>query len=207
MVRVDPDRAVRLYLLWLGALCAALILSLSDVLPFRLSFVRPDNLLNCFTLIQVFFMVLVWPLRIPALLETPEAGRSPRLIPEIVVLIVLSLPPALVCANVSDTGAGAVVRGQTLVASVGGFVAGLFALARDRGWRIGPWYFLAAFALSAALPFLAFLSVQFGEGGLGFIAVANPFWGALRLSGPGSLIQAAVFAGLAASLGAAGRTR
>ncbi len=188
MVRFDFGRAAPLYLAWLGLLGASLLVALSEILPFRLSFVRPDNLFMFLTLLQVFFMVLVLPLFISELLT--GAG----LLFQVGVLLVTALPLGLACWNVSNLDLVALLRGMALVGGVGAFVGGVHFLARVRGWRIEPWYYLGAFVVSAAFPFMAFLSVEMdGGGNLAFLAAVSPFWGGVHVEGNGALVQAAVF--------------
>ncbi len=215
MVRVELQKAVLLYLTWLGIMAAALILVLADVLPFRLSFVRPENLFLCLTECQVFFVVVVWPLFIPSITRTdadPDArsGQVHLLLLQICVLLIFALPLALICSNVSNVGALTFLKSQALVAALAGFVASVYAFALDRRWRLAPWYFLSAFVIAAALPYLAFLISELGAGAgpdLSFLSAVSPFWGAMHLDGSVALIQAAIYGGLTLVLLAAASFR
>lgn len=185
---MDLRKAVPLLLAWLGTTSGALLLPLSDALPFRLGFVRPDNLFTVFVEMELLFVVLLWPLFLPAL-------RPRESLPRLAALLALGFPPLLVAANLSDAGAGTVLRAQSLVASLAAFAAGLFGLL---GERAGPGYYLVAFLLSAAAPFVAFLSREFGGPDLSGLAVLSPFWGAARPSfAPALLFGVAALALLA----------
>src|SRR5262249_30372937 len=157
-----------LYLTWLGVISSMLILSLADVLPFKVSFVRPDNLFVCMTECQVFFVLLVWPLFIPSITREepdpdPQAGAVHLLLLQISVLLVFALPLALICSNVANVSALTFLRGQALVAALAAFVSVLYAVTMERKWRVGPWYFLGMFLASAGLPFAAYLARDFGR--------------------------------------------
>jgi hypothetical protein len=185
MVRVDPSRAIVVHLSWLGALVGALVAMMAEVSPVRLSFIRPETLFVAFTEVQVFFAALVWPLFLPWLLR--DAGMRGILL-EIGLLVVFALPLALLCADVSNAGAGAVIRAQLLVAALASLAAGLRKSAR--------WYILAILALSAAPPFLQFVVRVLGHGpDLSWAAWASPFWAAARIDEAWSLAAAALLAG------------
>jgi len=200
-----PERPAATFLpmCWLAFLCGAIVVALADVLPWRLTFVRPDNLLACFTEVQLFFAFFAWPLFIPSL---AARGEARPLLREAGTLVLLGLPPALACANVSNAGAAGFLRAQALVAAAAALVAAIHALGLRRGWRVGPWYVLGAFLVSAGLPYLAFLLYEFGgEGDLPWIAALSPFWAGSRVDGAGSLLHAAAWAALAGGLFAAAR--
>jgi hypothetical protein len=187
----DLRRSVPLLLSWIGLLVASLLVPVSEALPFRLGFVRPDNLFVAFTEAQVGFVVLLWPLFLGN--EAPAAAFV-----RLGALVVLASPLLLVAANVSDAGAGTLIRTQLLVAALGGFAV---ALGATLGSGAAPGYYLGAFVLSALVPFAAFLSHEFGGPDLSGLSLVSPFWAAARPSfGP-----AALFGGLAVALLAARR--
>lgn len=188
---MDLRKAVPLLLAWLAVTCGALLVPLTDALPFRLGFVRPDNLFTVFVEVEVFFVVLLWPLFLGAL-------RPRDSLPRLAALLVLGFPPLLVAANLSEAGAGSLLRGQLLVAALAASAAGLFGLL---GERAGPGYYGVAFLLSAVAPFVAFLSREFGGPDLSGLAVLSPFWGAARPS----LAPALLFGVAALALLAGGR--
>ena len=192
----DRARVIPLYLSWVGTLCGALLLLLADVLPVRLSFVRPDTLFVCLTEVEIAFVLFAWPVFVPRL----GVGGA-RLLLEASVLLLAALPLTLIAANVSNVGAATFLRSQALVGALAALAGALPQLERTRGWRVGPWYVLGAFAASALLPFLWFAASMIGGADLAWIATLSPFWAAARADGA----AAAVFGGLAATLFAAGR--
>ena len=198
MDRGPLQKAILLYLTWLGVIGGALIVMLGDLLPLSLSFVRADSLFTCFLQSQIFFVVFLWPLFLPVLIRGSESGTG--LLVQVVVLMVFALPLSLLCANISDVSWGRLISGHALVVALAVFVGGLFILAGARGWRTGPWYYLGAFILSAGLPYLGFLSHQVIEVDLSYFAAISPFWGALDVGGGRTLAQSIVFGVLAAGL-------
>jgi len=188
----ERSRAIPLYLSWVGTLCGALLLMLSDVLPFRLRFVRPETLFLCLTQVEIAFALFAWPWFLAA---AAPSGR--RLLIEGGVLLAAALPLALIAANVSNVGTGAFLRAQALPVVLAAAAAALEGLGRSRGWRVGPWYVLGVVLLAAFLPFVAFIT----GGGLSWTVVLSPFWAAAR-SETGA---AAIFGVLAGVLFAARR--
>jgi len=186
---MDLRKAVPLLLAWIAAVCGAILFPLSESLPFRLGPARPAGAFVAFVQVQVLFLVLAWPLTLGTVGVREAMGR-------LGALLALGLPPALVAADVSGEGAGALLRAQALAASFGAFAAALFGFA---GPAAGPWYYLGAFLLSAGVPFAAFLSREFGGPDLAGLSILSPAWGATRPSyGQALLFGAAALALLAA---------
>jgi hypothetical protein len=171
-------RSILLYLCWIGALCGTLLLLLGDVIPVRLVFVRPETLFVCLLEVELAFVVFVWPWFIPSLLlpEAPARRSTLRLLREVGLLLVASLPPAMIAANVSNVEAGDFLLAQALLWVLGAFAAALFAVGSDRRWAVGAWYVLGAFAVSSILPFTAFIASSLGEADLAWLARISPFW-------------------------------
>ena len=183
----DRSKAIPLQLSWVGALCGALLLLLSDVLPVHLGFVRPGTLYICLTEVEVAFLLFAWPAYLSA--AAPSPGRS---LLDLGLLFLAALPLVLIAGNVSNISAGALLQTQAIPASLGAATAGVYALGRRRGWRVGPWHVLGVFLVSALLPFLAFVaSPSFSWG-----SVISPFW---AVASPG-LLAPVLFAGVAAVL-------
>lgn len=203
-MRINLQKAVVLYLAWLGTLAGAVLVLLAEILPFRLTFVRPGNLFACLLECQLFFVVFVWPLLLPWLLREDAAASGAPAGPGWVLLqgaalAVLAFPLALVGANVSNVGLAALLAAEVRVAAAAALVASVFLAGAARKRRVAPAYFLAAFALSAVPPFLHFLAHERGAGSdLSFLTWVSPFWGALELDAA-AWGQAAVFAAAAAA--------
>ena len=186
----DRSRAIPLHLSWLGTLCGALLLMLSDALPFRLRFVRPETLFLCLIQVEIAFALFAWPWFLAA---AAPSGR--RLLIEGGTLLAAALPLALIAANVSNVGVGALLRAQALPVVLAAAAAAVQDLGRSRGWRVGPWYVLGTLLLTAFLPFVAFLA----DSDLAWASLLSPFWAAAR-SETGAV---AVFGGVAGLLFAA----
>lgn len=193
----DAPRTLPLHLTWIGVLCGSLLLLLGDVVPVRLTFVRPDTLFLCLLEVQLAFLIFVWPLFVPRIAGPAGRRRALRLLGEGAFLLVLSLPLVLIAANVSNVAAGEIAGSLALLAAFAAFPACLLAKTE----RAGPWYVLAAMGVSAILPFLRFL----GGPAWSWASGLSPFWAA----GAGDfLFPTAVYGGLAAVLaGAAGLSR
>jgi len=211
VVRINLQKAVALHLAWLGVLSGAFIVMLSEVLPFRLTFVRPDNLFPCLLQCQTFFVVLVWPLFLTSLLRegaaAPEAPEGPGWVYlQVAVLAVFAFPLALIAANVSSVGPATLLGSQLRVGAWGALVAALFLAGTLRRRRTAPAYFLTAFLLSAVPPMLHFLVRELAGGpDLSVLRWVSPFWGTLDLDGA-VWVQTAIVAALAgAAFAAAGK--
>jgi len=187
----DRSKSIPLHLAWLGTLCGSLLLMLADVLPFRLGFVRPETLFVSLTEVELAFVLLAWPAFLPSL------GPSVRsLFVEGALLFAAAVPPAVVAANVSNVGPGEFLRAQAIPASLAALAAALHVLGSARGWRVGPWYVLSIFILSAGIPFAAFVS----GGGMPWAPAISPFWAVARTDGTAAAvfsISALVFLGAA----------
>jgi len=108
---------------------------------------------------------------------------------EVAVLLLFGLPLVLIAANVTGVDAGSVLRGQVLVAALAALGAGVAARFRPAL----PWYYLAAFWLSAAHPFWAFLGDQMGAASPRISVYLSPFWGAVARDASPAWVQAAVY--------------
>lgn len=196
---------ILLPLLWLGFLCGTVVAALGEVLPWRLSFVRPGNLFVVLAEVQVFFVLFLWPLFVPSLAGKGEAGR---MFLHAGVLVLLGIPPALVGAGISAVGPAAFLRVQFLVAASAALAGAVLLVGVRRGCPVGPWYLLGAFAAAGLAPYAAFLHYEFGpREELPWIVVLSPFWGASRPEGSGPLLQGIAAAALAAAILALGRSR
>ncbi len=200
-----PRASLPLLLSWLGFLCGAIVAALGDVLPWRIDFVGPGDLLTGLAVCQVFFALFVWPLFIPSI---AARGEAVPLLAHVGALALLGLPLVLVCANVSDAGAVALVGSQVLAAALAALVAGIYSLGMRRGWRIGPWYVLGASVVSGGPPLALFVAGGFGsagDAGPAWAAALSPFWGPLHAGDGGALLQGGVCAVLAGAAFAAAR--
>ena len=202
MTREQIQKSILLYLYFLVFLTLAIIVAVTDSLPFRLAFVTPENLFLCLMEAELFFVLVIWPLFIPSLLQAPEpepsradAGRAHVPVLQVGALFLFALPLALVCEGVSNSGISTFFRSNLQVVALGVFVAALFNLAHHLGLRIAPWYFACLFLVSAAVPYAAFLLLEHGAGGASFARFLCPFWAVL--DPPAAVAQAAVFGALA----------
>jgi len=180
-------QSTALYLSWIGALCGGFVLLLADLLPFALPFASPATFFLCVVELEIFFVLLVWPLLVPSVLR--EGIPAPVLLAYVAVLLLFALPLVLIGANVSGVGIGSVVRSQALVAALAALGAGVAARLR----AALPWYLLAVFWLSAAHPFWAFLGDQMGATAPGISVYLSPFWGAVAGSGAPAWVQASIY--------------
>ncbi|HVE40761.1 MAG TPA: hypothetical protein VNM14_12785 [Planctomycetota bacterium] len=187
-MRFPPlQKSAALHLAWIGGLCGAVILMLADFLPYRLPFAGPDGFFAAVLSLELFFVLLVWPLFVPSLLR--EGIPAPMVLIEVAVLLLFGLPLVLIAANVTGVDAGSVLRGQVLVAALAALGAGVAARFRPAL----PWYYLAAFWLSAAHPFWAFLGDQMGAASPRISVYLSPFWGAVARDASPAWVQAAVY--------------
>jgi hypothetical protein len=218
-MKLNVPGTLALYLAWMGLTCIALLAGIGGFLPFGLGAIGPDAAFLGLIEAELFFVMVVWPFFMPRLI-LPEAaaavrkagpgGESHLLYLQVLVLLVVALPLALVSRNLAEIESGVFLRGHLLVAAIAGFVTVL--LNRPSAARLRPWYFLGFFALSALVPLAAFIGGELGPGGLTPLAAISPFWAAAQLRTDAALswapgVQAAVFGVLALALVAAGSLR
>jgi hypothetical protein len=186
-------KSAGLYIAWIGGLCGAIVLMLADVLPFRPAFATPENFFSCVVVLEIFFVLLVWPLFVPSILR--EGVAPPVLLAYVALLVLFALPLVMIAANVASVEAGSLARSQLLVAALAALGAGMAA----RLPSALPWYLLAVFWISAAHPFWAFLGDQLGAKAPAVSVYVSPFWGAVVERSAPAWVQAVLYgaAGLA----------
>jgi hypothetical protein len=184
---------------------------LGGVLPFRIGSVRPEDVFTCLIEAELFFVLVVWPFFIHRLvvpkveIEAPTGvgGEAHLLVLQVVVLFVVALPIAFLCQNLANVGAREFFSGHLLVATAACLVAAIFGMGSERHVKTAPWYFLGFFVLSALVPFLQYLALEYGGGSLRYLSVVSPFWGAAQLDGDVPLVSSAIFGVAALALFAA----
>lgn len=180
-------RAAALYLAWIGGLCGAIVLLLAEILPFSLPFATPQNFFACIVAVELFFVLLVWPLFVPSLLRE---GLAPPLLLAVVALMVLfALPLVLIGANIASVAAASWIRSQAQVAALAALGAGVAA---RLPWAL-PWYFLGVFWLSAAHSFWSFLGDQLQVPAPSISVFLSPFWGAVADRSAPAWVQSGLY--------------
>lgn len=181
------QKATVLYLTWIGGLCGAIVLMLSDLAPFQLPFAAPEAFFDALVELEIFFILLVWPLFVPALMKEGCAG--PMMLVYVGILLIFALPLLLIGANVASVGPAGIARSQALVAGLAAFGAGV----ASRFGRALPLYLLGVFWVAAAHPFWAFLSDQMGASAPSMSVYVSPFWGAVSAQAAPAWVQAALY--------------
>jgi hypothetical protein len=180
-------KSAGLYIAWIGGLCGAIVLMLADVLPFRPAFATPENFFTCMVVLEIFFILLVWPLFVPAIVR--EGVPPPALLAHVGLLVLFALPLLMIAANVASVGTAGLVRSQLLVAALAVLGAGVAA----RRPSALPWYLLAVFWIAAAHPFWAFLADQLGAKAPAVSVYVSPFWGAVADQTAPAWVQTALY--------------
>jgi len=165
-------RSSGLYLSWIGGLCGAVIFLLGKILPYPLPFATPGLFFLSLVEVEVFFVLLVWPLFVPSLEK--DGIRGFALLGSVAILILFALPLLLIGANVSGVGATDLVRSQALVLGLAALAAGVASRLRPAL----PWYLLAVFVLSALPPLSYYLQNQMQARAPLASPYLSPFWGA-----------------------------
>jgi hypothetical protein len=167
-----PPRALPACLAWVAGLGALVALGLSDRLPLRPSFLEPADVHGAFVGAQAFFLVFAWPF----FGRLGEGGVLDRL-GRAALLPLLGLPLSLVCANLSGTGPGPLLRGLLLVGALAACVTAL------RGGETGrsPGYLLGAGVVAAGFPIAAFIVREFGAADWTWLAALSPLWAAVHV--------------------------
>jgi hypothetical protein len=192
-------KSAGLYLSWVGWLCGAIILMLGEFLPFRLTFATPGNFFASIVSLEIFFVLLVWPLFVPTILR--EGTVAPALLIHVVTMLVFALPLILIAANIASVEAAGVFRSQIHVAALASLGAGVAARLRPAL----PWYLLGVFWMSAALPFWEFLQSQLGLKAPAISVYVSPFWGAVASQNAPAWVQTGLFGVAGVALLALGR--
>jgi hypothetical protein len=195
-------RALATWLCWMTFLCLGLILAMSGTLPLRLAILERRNLNVLLLETEIFFLLLVWPLFIPMMVQHLQ-GRRDRCLQLLIhglILLLLSFPLALVTHFVSRAEATVLLAGRLLAAAAALFVVGFFGLGQDRRERLSRAYFLLLLILTGALPYAHFILTRAADAGVA--AWFSPLWSASRLNAaPGlPLTSAAIFGGVGAAL-------
>lgn len=187
----DAAKSLPLHLAWIGVLCGALLLLLGDLLPVRMTFVRPETLFLCLAEVEIAFLVFVWPLFLPAIAPADGTARSRarRALREGALLGLSSLPLALIAANLSNVEVGDFLAVEALLAAL----MALPAVLRAAAPQGGAVYVLAALTVSALLPFLRFLAGPAWN----WMSRVSPFWAA---GNDQAAWAAAIYGGLAVAL-------
>src|SRR3989304_2150173 len=126
------------YLWWFVFLAGIIWLLLSDVLPIKFKFAQPENVYYGFVEAELFFVLLLWPLFIPKILEAESSlgitiGNVSMLLIQIVAFFVLALPLAVICFNLSELPWQALLKGQFFVFILASVVALLFNMTFKKG--------------------------------------------------------------------------
>jgi len=180
-------QSTALYLSWIGGLCGGFVLLLADLLPFPLPFATPSSFFSAIVVLEIFFVLLVWPLFVPSLLRAGCA--APALLVYVGVLLLFSLPLAMIGANVSSVDAAGLVRSRAHLAALAALGAGV-AARLPSGLT---WYLLGVFSVSAAPPFWFFLQHQLGAKAPAISIYLSPFWGAVAAESAPAWVQTGLF--------------
>lgn len=148
---------------------------------------------------QAFFLVFLWPLFEREATRAPNrAGLGDAAI-RLLALILLGVPLLLLTLRTAEMDTGAILRGQLFLLVLGIAVAALVRLP-----AAVLWYYPAAFLISAAVPFAAYLLREEGDVAASWAASISPLWAAGRIvSGAANWAPLTLFALLAAASSAA----
>ncbi|MBI3856161.1 MAG: hypothetical protein HY293_10780 [Planctomycetes bacterium] len=180
-------KSAALYLSWIGGLCGAIVLLLADLLPFPIPFATPGSFFASLVELEIFFVLLVWPLFVPSLLR--EGCGAPMLLAYVAALLLFALPLVMIGANVSSVGTAELLRSQALVSALAALGAGVAAKLP----KALPWYLLGVFWVSAAHPFWFFLQHELGAKAPAVSVYISPFWGAVAEGAAPAWVQTGLF--------------
>ena len=198
---MKPDelrRAMVTYLTWMTTLTLGLILAMTGAIPLKLALLEATNLNILLVQTEIFFLLLVWPLFIPAMAGhlARRRDRCMHLLGHGLALLLLSFPLALVTHFVARTDVATLAAGRLLAAAGALFVVGVFGLGPAGNERLSRGYFLTALVLTGLLPFANFVMTR--ATGTGVLTWFSPLWSATQLNvAPAMpLTTAAIFGGL-----------
>src|SRR5258706_2200441 len=97
----------------------------ADVVWFSHHFATPETFFDAILLLEIFFVLVVWPLFVPGLVR--EGCSGPPLMAYVGLLLLFALPLLLIAANVANVHAAELLRSQALVAGLAALGAGVAA--------------------------------------------------------------------------------
>jgi len=187
--------AAALWLLVCAGFVAAALTGILSVPRLR-SQVEIENAYVVLVIGQTLFLVALWPLferRAPMQRTAVTAGLS---VLRLAGLLILSAPFILLTLRVSDVAATTVARSQAFLLLLGVSVGAAIRLPAANFW-----YYPAAFLLSAAVPFTAYVLLEMGNISAKWASVVSPFWAAGMLAAEAStVLPLLVYGGLAVVL-------
>lgn len=190
------------YLTWMACLTLGLILAMTGGIPLKLALLEASNLNILLVQVEIFFLLLVWPLFIPAMAGHLERRRDrcAHLLGHALVLLLLSFPLALVTHFVARTDAPTLLAGRVLAAAAALFVVGVFGLGPAGNERLSRGYFLTALVTTGLLPYASFVMTRATDTGV--LTWFSPLWSAAQLNvEPATpLTTAAIFGGVGAAM-------
>lgn len=195
-------RAMVAYLTWMATLTLGLILAMTRALPLKLALLEAPNLNILLVQTEIFFLLLVWPLFIPAMAGhlTRRRDRCAQLLGHAAVLMLLSFPLALVTHFVARTDLSTMGAGRLLAAAAALFVVGVFGLGPAGNERLSRGYFLSALVLTGLLPYASFVMTRATDTGV--LTWFSPLWSATQLNAAPAmpLTTSAIFGGVGAAM-------
>lgn len=165
--------------IWL-AVCAAAVSVASLGVFSTARYTSPVEIQNssvALVVAQTLFLIFLWPL---FEFNAPPRTCNPAGLGEAVLrllgLILLGVPFFLLTLRTAEMAGGAILRGQLFL-----FVLGIAVAAFVRLSGAAMWYYPAAFFVSAALPFVAYLLREEGDIAASWAASVSPPWAAGRI--------------------------
>jgi hypothetical protein len=203
--------------LWLGLNGAVPALGLGLAGASGAPWGGPSALFVAHACAVLFFLVILWPLLIPAVVREARAASAGAraggiLGAHLALFAALGAPFSLLCARLAGVGAGPAAMSLSVLAAAA--LAATTALAGDRrdSPRVQVAYQLAAWTLCSVAPFAHYLGLEWGGGDWTWLACLSPFRGvadpgAATGWGPLWAVQSAGYAAAAAVLAAGPVTR
>lgn len=199
-------RAFALATAWMSLLGVGMILALTERFPLHLALLRPE-FVNVFLVeLEVLFVLFLWPIVMPWLLEGVDApaARARRLLALGAMMLLLDAPLVAIAHHVAEGSWASLLTGRLLTAAAIVFVAGTYAGGPRDAVYAARWYFPAVFALAAGLPYAHYLFVEYLQSpALAAVDVLSPFWTASQL-GDGARVTALIFASAGLLIGFVG---
>lgn len=206
MARLGMQKAVLVYLVWLGILSAVILAVLSRAFPIELEFIGDETLYLCLVEAELVFIYFVWPLFIPATLVESNRVRDSvaTVLLQVFILVLFSIPLALLCQNISNAGGGTFVKANALVVASAALVGSLYVLARTVRLNLQPYYYFFLFLTQAGAPYVYFLVRSYADADpRAGLMILSPFWMALNPESAAIVAQIGLAAAMATGLAVA----
>jgi hypothetical protein len=193
MPQENLNRPIVVYLIWLGLTGLTILLFLAQ--PKFLKFASPEYIYHCLLCAELIFILIIWPMFLDKVLGVKisiqnnavssaakeSLKKLTMVFMQVVMLFVLAFPLAIICYGVSNGGLFILLKIHIVTFVMALFVVSVFYLNSTIKLGLTPWYYLFMFLVSAGLPFLYYIGLEYLGKDLIGLSIISPFWAVLYI--------------------------